>query len=96
MSHEVITGGPTGASPHAPDGVETRRPWTVLALMLTAQFMVILDISVVNAALPSIGKALAFTSTDYQWTVSAYVLLSGGLLLFGGRLADLLDRRAMS
>ena len=95
MSHEVITDAPTGATAHAPDDVETRRPWTVLALMLTAQFMVILDVSVVNVALPSIGKALAFTSTDYQWTVSAYVLLSGGLLLFGGRLADLLDRRAM-
>jgi EmrB/QacA subfamily drug resistance transporter len=67
----------------------------VLALMLTAQFMVILDVSVVNVALPSIGEALHFTSSDYQWTVSAYVLLSGALLLFGGRLADLLDRRAM-
>jgi EmrB/QacA subfamily drug resistance transporter len=63
--------------------------------MLMAQFMVILDISVVNVALPSIGRALSFTSGDYQWVVSAYVLLSGGLLLFGGRLADLFDRRTM-
>jgi EmrB/QacA subfamily drug resistance transporter len=63
--------------------------------MLMAQFMVILDISVVNVALPSIGQALSFTSGDYQWVVSAYVLLSGGLLLFGGRLADLFDRRTM-
>ena len=75
--------------------VESRRPWTALALMLMAQFMVILDISVVNVALPSIGDDLGFTSSDYQWTISAYVLLSGGLLLFGGRLADLLDRRMM-
>jgi MFS family permease len=45
--------------------------------------------------LPSIGKALSFGSGDYQWVVSAYVLLSGGLLLFGGRLADLLDRRTV-
>jgi EmrB/QacA subfamily drug resistance transporter len=74
---------------------EVRRPWTVLGVMLMAQLMVILDISVVNVALPSIGSALDFTSGDYQWTVSAYVLLSGGLLLFGGRLADLLDRRTM-
>jgi EmrB/QacA subfamily drug resistance transporter len=74
---------------------EVRRPWTILAVMLMAQLMVILDISVVNVALPSIGKALDFVSADYQWTVSAYVLLSGGLLLFGGRLADLLDRRTM-
>ncbi|HJR51097.1 MAG TPA: MFS transporter, partial [Gemmatimonadales bacterium] len=70
-------------------------PWTTLGLMLAAQFMVILDVSVVNVALPSIGRALRFTSADYQWTVSAYVLLSGGLLLFGGRLADLLNRRTM-
>lgn len=74
---------------------EVRRPWTVLGLMLMAQFMVILDVSVVNVALPSIGEALSFSSGDYQWVVSAYVLLSGGLLLFGGRLADLFDRRTM-
>jgi EmrB/QacA subfamily drug resistance transporter len=77
------------------DQPEQRRPWTVLGVMIMAQLMVILDVSVVNVALPSIGRALDFTSTDYQWTVSAYVLLSGGLLLLGGRLADLLDRRTM-
>lgn len=75
--------------------VEARRPWTILSVMLMAQLMVILDISVVNVALPTMGKALDFTSSDYQWSVSAYVLLSGGLLLFGGRLADLLDRRTV-
>lgn len=74
---------------------EATRPWTILGIMLMAQVMVILDVSVVNVALPSMGDALAFTSSDYQWTVSAYVLLSGGLLLFGGRLADLFDRRSM-
>src|SRR6478752_4660679 len=79
---------------HAGDA-ESRRPWTVLALMLMAQFMVVLDVSVVNVALPSIGKSLSFSSGDYQWVVSAYVLLSGGLLLFGGRLSDLFDRRTM-
>ena len=63
--------------------------------MLMAQFMVVLDVSVVNVALPSIGKSLSFSSGDYQWVVSAYVLLSGGLLLFGGRLSDLFDRRTM-
>lgn len=75
--------------------LEERRPWTILGVMLMAQLMVILDISVVNVALPTMGKALDFTSSDFQWTVSAYVLLSGGLLLFGGRLADLLDRRTI-
>lgn len=80
---------------HPDQADEVRRPWTVLGLMLMAQIMVILDVSVVNVALPSIGKALDFTSGDYQWTVSAYVLLSGGLLLLGGRMADLMDRRTM-
>jgi EmrB/QacA subfamily drug resistance transporter len=61
--------------------------------MIAAQFMVILDVSVVNVALPSISRALDLSAGQYQWTVSAYVLLSGGLLLLGGRIADLLDRR---
>jgi EmrB/QacA subfamily drug resistance transporter len=61
--------------------------------MIAAQVMVILDVSVVNVALPSIGRDLHLSTADYQWTVSAYVLLSGGLLLLGGRIADLLDRR---
>ena len=76
------------AEPHAP-----RAPWTVLALMLAAQFMVVLDVSVVNIALPSISSSLHMSSSDYQWAISAYVLFSGGLLLFGGRLGDLFDRR---
>jgi len=80
---------------HTEQHTGVRRPWTVLGLMLAAQFMVILDVSVVNVALPSIGADLHLSSSSYQWTVSAYVLLSGGLLLLGGRLADLVDRRAM-
>jgi EmrB/QacA subfamily drug resistance transporter len=79
--------------PVAPE--ETRKPWTVLGLMLAAQFMVVLDVSVVNVALPSISESLQLTSSDYQWAVSAYVLFSGGLLLLGGRLSDLFDRRRM-
>src|SRR3954453_8317910 len=63
--------------------------------MLAAQVMVVLDVSVVNVALPSIATDLHLTSADYQWAVSAYVLLSGGLLLLGGRMADLFDRRRM-
>jgi EmrB/QacA subfamily drug resistance transporter len=82
-------------APHAvgPDPGQARRPWTVFALMIAAQFMVILDVSVVNVALPSISHGLRLTATDYQWVVSAYVLMSGGLLLLGGRIADLFDRR---
>ena len=81
---------PTG---HGQGAEAPRKPWTVLALMLAAQVMVVLDVSVVNVALPSIASDLRLSSGDYQWAVSAYVLLSGGLLLLGGRMADLFDRR---
>lgn len=89
MSAQLTTSPPPTAAG------EERRPWTVLGLMLAAQFMVVLDISVVNVALPSIGESLQLSSSDFQWAVSAYVLFSGGLLLLGGRLADLFDRRRM-
>ena len=75
------------------DNRSAKRSWTIFALMIAAQFMVILDVSVVNVALPSIGESLHLSAADYQWTVSAYVLLSGGLLLLGGRIADLFNRR---
>jgi EmrB/QacA subfamily drug resistance transporter len=73
--------------------LDHRRPWTILALLAVAQFMVILDITVVNVALPSIGAELGFAAGDLQWVVTAYVVLTGGLLLLGGRMADLLGRR---
>ena len=78
---------------HPTHADEPRKPWTIFALMIAAQIMVILDVSVVNVALPSISRGLHLSAADYQWTISAYVLLSGGLLLLGGRIADLLDRR---
>jgi EmrB/QacA subfamily drug resistance transporter len=77
----------------APD--ETRRPWSALILLSVAQFMVVLDITVVNVALPSIGQDLGIAGADLQWVVTIYVLLTGGLLLLGGRLADVLARRAV-
>src|SRR4051794_3127676 len=83
---------PTHPSP-TPGAGEPRRSWIVFALMIAAQFMVILDVSVVNVALPSISRALPLSPVDSQWAISAYVLLSGGLLLLGGRIADLIDRR---
>src|SRR5256885_2053855 len=70
-----------------------RRPWIVLILLSIAQFMVILDVTVVNVALPSIGKDLDFAPTDLQWVVSTYVLFTGGLLLLGGRATDVIGRR---
>ena len=71
---------------------EARR-WKALALLCIAQFMVVLDASIVNIALPSIGTALDFSQDDLSWVVNAYVLTFGGFLLLGGRLADLLGRR---
>jgi EmrB/QacA subfamily drug resistance transporter len=71
------------------------RPWTVLALLAVAQFMVILDVTVVNVALPSIGDGLGFAAGQLQWVVTAYVLFTGGLMLLGGRLADLVGRRTI-
>src|SRR5262249_256303 len=69
-----------------------RRPWSVLILLSVAQFMVILDATVVNVALPSIGRSLHVTAGDLQWVVTAYVLLSGGRGVLGGRAADVAGR----
>jgi EmrB/QacA subfamily drug resistance transporter len=70
-----------------------RKSWTLFALLVVAQFMVVLDVSIVNVALPAIGRGLGFAAGDLQWVVTAYVIFSGGLLLVGGRAADLLGRR---
>ncbi len=71
----------------------TRRRWYALALLCTVQFMVVLDIAIVNVALPSIQKDLHFSQESLQWVISAYALVFGGFLLLGGRSADLLGRR---
>jgi EmrB/QacA subfamily drug resistance transporter len=69
------------------------RRWLALILLCSAQFVVVLDASIVNVALPSIGKALNFSQENLPWVVNAYVLTFGGFLLLGGRTADLLGRR---
>jgi EmrB/QacA subfamily drug resistance transporter len=69
--------------------------WLALALLAAAQFVVVLDASIVNVALPSIGKDLNFSQDNLSWVVNAYVLTFGGFLLLGGRIADLLGRRRM-
>src|SRR6202521_1266248 len=73
---------------------DNRRWWT-LALGGAAQFMVVLDVAIVNVALPSIKTDLHFTQESLQWVVTAYAILFGGALLLGGRLADLLGRRRL-
>jgi EmrB/QacA subfamily drug resistance transporter len=72
-----------------------RRKWYGLALLLLVQFMVVLDIAIVNVALPSIKIDLGFSQENLQWVISAYALFFGGFLLLGGRLADLLGRRRL-
>jgi EmrB/QacA subfamily drug resistance transporter len=74
---------------------DDKRRWSALALIVTAQFMVILDVAIVNVALPSIKSDLHFSQTNLQWVISAYAILFGGVLLLGGRLADLLGRRRL-
>jgi EmrB/QacA subfamily drug resistance transporter len=70
-----------------------RRKWLALALLLGVQFMVVLDIAIVNVALPSIQTDLGFSQANLQWVVSAYALFFGGFLMLFGRVADIVGRR---
>ena len=72
----------------------TRRGWA-LGLIALAQFMVIMDTSIIGVALPRIGAELGFAPPDLQWVFNAYVVALAGLLLLGGRLADLFGARRM-
>jgi EmrB/QacA subfamily drug resistance transporter len=78
-----------------PSSARNQNRWIALALLAMAQFVVVLDASIVNVALPSIGRGLHFSQDSLSWVVNAYVLTFGGFLLLGGRAADLLGRRAV-
>src|SRR5919202_2821279 len=82
------------ADPSAGSQLDPRR-WGALAVIVAAQFMVVLDVAIVNVALPSIRTDLHFSQESLQWVITAYSLLFGGVLLLGGRLADLLGRRRL-
>jgi MFS family permease len=71
------------------------RRWLALAVLVAAQFMVVLDVAIVNVALPTIKTDLHFSEASLQWVITAYAILFGGVLLLGGRIADLLGRRRM-
>jgi EmrB/QacA subfamily drug resistance transporter len=71
----------------------SERRWSALAVLVAAQFMVILDIAIVNVALPAIKSDLGFSAASLQWVITAYAIFFGGVLLLGGRLADLFGRR---
>ena len=85
----------TESLPEATAGAQDRRRWIVLALVVAAQFMVVLDVAIVNVALPSIKSDLHFSQVSLQWVITAYSILFGGVLMLGGRLADLLGRRRL-
>ena len=87
MSAEIVA--------NAVDEQQDRRRWGVLAIIVAAQFMVVLDVAIVNVALPSIKTDLNFSQESLQWVITAYSILFGGVLLLGGRLADLLGRRRL-
>src|ERR687897_3254091 len=73
----------------------TTNPWLILVLVCFAQFMVILDATIVNIALPSIQSDLDLDEANLQWIVNAYALVFGGFLLLGGRAGDLLGRKRL-
>ena len=75
-------------------GPDPRR-WQALALVCVAFFMTVLDVSIVNVALPSIGRSLHFSETGLQWVITAYAITFGGFLLLGGRAGDILGRKRM-
>ncbi|WP_344561726.1 MFS transporter [Streptomyces axinellae] len=92
------TGTGTGAGiPSTPDAPPKRRPrlWAVVLAACAGQFLVVLDVSVVNVALPSMRETLALSQAGLQWVVNAYTLTFAGLMLLGGRAADLFGRKAV-
>src|SRR4029077_12694101 len=84
----------TAATATATAGPDPRR-WQALALVCVAFFMTVLDVSIVNVALPSIGRSLHFSATGLQWVITAYAITFGGFLLLGGRTGDILGRKRM-
>src|SRR2546422_3086097 len=90
MSSEIVAQPLDGRE----ENVDPRR-WLGLAVVVAAEFMVVVDVAIVNVALPSIKTDLHFTQESLQWVVTAYAILFGGALLLGGRMADLLGRRRL-
>ena len=85
----------TNDSLATPLAASMRTKWFALALLCAVQFMVVLDVAIVNVALPSIQADLGFSQENLQWVISAYALVFGGFMLLGGRLADILGRRGV-
>src|SRR5438045_8879095 len=80
---------------HSVSSSKSTNRWATLVVVCLAQFMVILDATIVNVALPSIQRGLHFSNANLQWVINAYGLIFGGFLLLGGRAADLFGRRRL-
>src|SRR6266480_4712076 len=91
MSSEIVAQPLDGRE----ENVDPRR-WLGLAVIVAAQFMVVLDVAIVNVALPTIKTDLHFSESSLQWVITVYSIFFGGALLLGGRMADLLDGLAWS
>ena len=92
-ARQVATAAARDAATPSSGSAPPRRLGLALAVIATAQLMVVLDATIVNVALPHIQTALGFSGTGLEWVVNAYALAFGGLLLLGGRTGDLLGRR---
>ena len=92
-AREVSTAEASPATVTPSSGAPTRRLGLALAVIATAQLMVVLDVTIVNVALPHIQQSLGFSGSNLEWVVNAYTLAFGGLMLLGGRSGDLLGRR---
>ena len=90
-----MVAGSTGAVASSPESPRVPRPGLALVTIALAQLMVMLDITIVNIALPTLQRSLGFSTSSLAWVIDAYVLTFGGFLLLGGRLGDLLRRRRM-
>src|ERR671928_916999 len=75
--------------------VQAANPWVALVLICIAQFMVVLDATIVNVAVPSIQKDIGLSEANLQWIINAYTLVFGGFLLLGGRAGDLIGRKRL-
>src|SRR4051812_5033173 len=94
-SRRTILSAMQGTLERRPGMASQKRKWLALALLCAVQFMVVLDIAIVNVALPSIQTDLGFSQENLQWVISAYALVFGGFLLLGGRMADIIGRRRL-
>src|SRR6195952_1872835 len=94
MATQQDVSGPTTAGA-APPAVPDDRRWVALYVLCAGMLMIVLDVTIVNVALPSIQDELGFSSSGLAWVVNAYLIPFGGLLLLAGRLGDLLGRRSV-